>query len=193
MAYTKTTFANGRAPPVQSEFLNELQDEIIRHTGDITGLRTDVENIDATVNKELEIIKKSHSGYTSIAGAGGTGTIAFSKLLNDDFGMISLSTYPTRITIPTGISKIKIKLTNAGSKGTRLESPFTYTINKNAIATSNILSFSGSVPSSSAPREYWMGSYESAIIDVVKGDYITISISGDAETTTLIAEVFVIK
>lgn len=79
---------------------------------------------DATVDGALLKVKNSiHLGKYSAVGGGsaitdGTTTIvSFSSLIRDDFNAVNLSLFPSRITIPSGISTVRFQLITVNGSG----------------------------------------------------------------------------
>ena len=143
-----------------------------------------VTNVDAVI--ALLVKAKWYGKYTSISGANATSgsDISFSTESNDDLGMSDLTSYPTRLTVPSGINKIKLKLKNIVIPDSGTSVNTTLTIYKNGVATSEVFHFR-TMSGTSSWYQGFSGSFESSVLSVSSGDYFTVRFSGTLTASTL--------
>lgn len=135
-------------------------------TADLYGLS----GVDANVDKALGFlpIAKFYGKHIALSGASGSGLASFSTLINDDFGVMNLATYPTRIIVPPTAKKVRliVSFPTLASDG-----DFYCHIYKNgSLLLSNIWKVNGT-------RDLILQSNVSIVtlpISVVSGDYLQI-------------------
>lgn len=115
------------------------------------------------------------SGGTGLEGKGPS-IMAFTTQDNDDFGAINLPSYPTRLTIPQGISKVRFYLMLAAMHSDNITDLF---LDKNGVELLKITANDSSLQFSCTP-----------IIHVVSGDYFEVRITGSNYTALQAGSVF---
>jgi hypothetical protein len=139
----------------------------------MTPLRTKQAYDNQNLGKTIKVSNSSNYGDFN----GGFATLEFDTVNQDDFGIIDLNTYPTRLTIPSGVSTISVRARLYASAVWNSADYFMQ-LYKNGTTFTSVSSETYSTSSSSnSPTNLYT---PSTILNVSPGDYF--EIKGDLDT-----------